>query len=88
MEDELTDQAPSEPQQPSVGAARPSTPLVLDVGEIARPDLGTLDALCQIVLEGRRSGCEVRLRGAGRELLELLDLAGLRSVLAGRRQAG
>jgi ABC-type transporter Mla MlaB component len=84
MEDDLTDHAPSEPQQPPVVAARSPTPFFLDVGKVARPDLGTLDALCRVVLEGRRTGCEVRVHRAGQELLELIDLAGLGSVLCGR----
>jgi ABC-type transporter Mla MlaB component len=45
------------------------------------PDLVTIDALVRLQLAARRHGCQVRLRRASRELLELLDLMGLRDVL-------
>jgi ABC-type transporter Mla MlaB component len=87
MKDELTDHAASRSQQqPSARTARPATPVVLEVGGIGRPDFGTIDALCRVVLEGRRSSCNVRLRGVVPELCELIELAGLGSVLPGRRE--
>ena len=43
--------------------------------------IGTVDALARLQLAMRRLGLELRLRDASRELLELLDLAGLTEVL-------
>ncbi|HEV2755224.1 MAG TPA: STAS domain-containing protein [Actinomycetota bacterium] len=54
--------------------------VVCDVEGIA-PDAVALDALARLQLTARRRGGEIRLRGATRELRELLDLAGLCYVL-------
>jgi len=51
-------------------------------------DAVTADALCRLQLAARRTGCEVRLLGASRELRELLDLMGLRDVLPADDDAG
>jgi ABC-type transporter Mla MlaB component len=45
------------------------------------PDAVTVDALARLQLGARRSGCQVRLRNASPELLELLGFLGLRDVL-------
>jgi ABC-type transporter Mla MlaB component len=45
------------------------------------PDAVTVDALCRLQLAASRCGCQVRLRHASRELLELVELMGLRDVL-------
>jgi ABC-type transporter Mla MlaB component len=45
------------------------------------PDAVTVDALARLQLGARRTGCEVRLRNASPELLELLGFMGLRDVL-------
>jgi len=45
------------------------------------PDAVTVDALARLQLGAKRHGCQVRLRGASDELLELLVLMGLRDVL-------
>ena len=45
------------------------------------PDAVTADALARLQLAAGRRGCQVRLRGASRELLELLAFMGLRDVL-------
>jgi hypothetical protein len=58
---------------------RPS-PLHCDVRGLA-PDVLTIDSLARLQLAARRLGLEVALRGASPELLDLLDLCGLRSVL-------
>ena len=58
---------------------RPS-PLVCDVHALAADAL-TVDALARLQLAARRVGHELALGGASRELLELLDLCGLRGVL-------
>jgi ABC-type transporter Mla MlaB component len=46
-----------------------------------KPDAVTVDALARLQLAARRSGCTVRLRGASRELLELVAFMGLQDVL-------
>ena len=45
------------------------------------PDAVTVDALARLQLAARRHGCQVRLRNASGELLELLAFVGLRDVL-------
>ena len=45
------------------------------------PDAVTVDALARLQLAARRQSCQVRLRNASIELLELLDFMGLRDVL-------
>jgi ABC-type transporter Mla MlaB component len=45
------------------------------------PDAVTIDALARLQLAARRHGCQVRLRHASPELLELLDFMGLTDVL-------
>lgn len=47
------------------------------------PDAVTVDALARLQLAARRYGCEVRLRHASSELLELVSFMGLRDVLPG-----
>jgi ABC-type transporter Mla MlaB component len=44
-------------------------------------DGATVDALARLQLAARRTGCQVRLRGASPELLRLLDFLGLADVL-------
>ncbi len=45
------------------------------------PDAVTVDALARLQLAARRHGCQVRLREASSELLELVDFMGLTDVL-------
>ena len=45
------------------------------------PDAVTADALARLQLAAGRRGCQVRLRGASSELLELLAFMGLADVL-------
>jgi ABC-type transporter Mla MlaB component len=45
------------------------------------PDAVTVDALARLQLAARRAGCQVRLRGASAELLELVAFMGLSDVL-------
>jgi ABC-type transporter Mla MlaB component len=45
------------------------------------PDGVTIDALARLQLGARRHGCQVRLRNASSELLELVAFMGLRDVL-------
>jgi hypothetical protein len=46
------------------------------------PSAVTVDALARLQLAARSYGCQVRLRGAGPMLLDLVALMGLRDVLA------
>lgn len=48
------------------------------------PDAVTVDALAQLQLAARRRGCQVRLRHASAELLELVAFMGLTDVLPDR----
>jgi ABC-type transporter Mla MlaB component len=45
------------------------------------PDAVAADALARLQVAAGRRGCQVRLRGASNELLELLHFMGLRDVL-------
>ena len=63
---------------------------LLDAGEVEvafcdvrgiDPDAVTVDALCRLQLAACRHGCQVRLRNASTELIELVDFMGLRDVL-------
>ncbi len=45
------------------------------------PDAVTVDALARLQLAARRYGCQVRLRNASDELLELVAFMGLHDVL-------
>jgi ABC-type transporter Mla MlaB component len=45
------------------------------------PDAVTIDALARLQLAARRHGCQVRLRHASDELLDLVGFMGLRDVL-------
>ncbi|MDQ2984229.1 MAG: STAS domain-containing protein [Actinomycetota bacterium] len=51
-----------------------------DVSRV-EPDGVTIDALARLQLAARRHGCQVRLRHASSELLELVGFMGLRDVL-------
>ena len=48
-----------------------------------RFDLAVVEELARLQLAARRMGYSIRLRGAGVELSDLLDLAGLGEVVAG-----
>ncbi len=47
------------------------------------PDAVTVDALARLQLAAQRHHCQVRLRDASAELLELVAFLGLRDVLPG-----
>ncbi len=51
-----------------------------DVRDVT-PDAATIDALARLQLVAGRNGCQVRLRGASPELLELVAFLGLADVL-------
>ena len=52
-----------------------------DLGELAEADAATIDALARLQLAARRHACQVRLRNASGELLELVAFLGLEDVL-------
>src|SRR5688572_3571115 len=52
-----------------------------DVGAVAEPDAGTVEALARMQLTARRLGGRVMLRNACGELRDLLMLSGLSDVL-------
>jgi ABC-type transporter Mla MlaB component len=60
-----------------------ATVAVCDVGGVD-PDAVTVDALARLQLAAGRLRCQVRVRGASSELLELVDLMGLADVLPDR----
>ncbi|MGW6919179.1 STAS domain-containing protein [Kitasatospora sp. NPDC054939] len=64
----------------STSTAHPKT-LICDVTALDGCDLPALDALARLRLALRRHGLELRLRGAGGDLRELLALTGLAGVL-------
>jgi len=51
-----------------------------DVRDVT-PDAATVDALARLQLAAGRNGCQVRLRNASPELLELVSFLGLADVL-------
>jgi ABC-type transporter Mla MlaB component len=54
---------------------------VCDVGPLVEADAVAIDALALLQLLARRLGCQVRLRQASDELLDLLAFMGLRDVV-------
>lgn len=47
----------------------------------SRPDLAVIDALARLALTARRLGGAITVRGAGPELLALIDFVGLDDVI-------
>lgn len=58
-----------------------ATDAVCEVGALGRPTVVTVNALARLQLVARRHGCRIRLRGAGPELLMLLELVGLTDIV-------
>jgi ABC-type transporter Mla MlaB component len=54
--------------------------VLCDVGGV-EPDAVTVDALCRLQVAARRYGCQVRLRHASDDLLDLVAFMGLSDVL-------
>jgi ABC-type transporter Mla MlaB component len=54
--------------------------VLCDVCDV-EPDAVTVDALARLQLAARRTGCQVRLRGASKELCELVTFMGLADVI-------
>ena len=55
--------------------------IIVDAAAIAHPGPETVDALARLRLYAGRAGIAIELRNAGRELVDLLQLAGLAAVL-------
>jgi ABC-type transporter Mla MlaB component len=58
-----------------------TTPIVFCDVQGVRADAAVVDALARLQLAARRQHCQVRLRGASRELRELVAFMGLGDVL-------
>ena len=61
---------------------------ICDVGMVDRPGAAAVDLLCRIRLITRRMGLGIEIRGASRELSELLFLMGLCDVVPVARSGG
>jgi len=61
-------------------ARHPATTVLCDVDGV-EPDAVTVEALARLQLVARRNGCQVRLRNASRELVDLVEFMGLADVL-------
>jgi anti-anti-sigma factor len=55
--------------------------IVCDLGSVSQSDVAVVDALCRMRLAARRRGCQLRLRNASRDLIELVFLIGLTDVM-------
>jgi anti-anti-sigma regulatory factor len=55
--------------------------LICDVRAVAEPDAATVDALARVQLLVKRLGREMRIRGVGDQLRELILFMGLDDVL-------
>jgi ABC-type transporter Mla MlaB component len=62
-----------------------ATVALCDLRRVA-PDAVTVEALARLQLAARRSGCVVRLRNAGDELVELAAFMGLHDVIPAARE--
>jgi ABC-type transporter Mla MlaB component len=60
---------------------QPMRTLSVDVGGL-KADAATVDALARLAIRLRRLGYHIRLRRPSRELVELIELAGLSDTLA------
>jgi hypothetical protein len=60
---------------------RPDGAWAVTVETPAPPDLGTVDALARLQLAVARAGGRIRVHGATADLRQLLDLAGLATVV-------
>jgi anti-anti-sigma factor len=60
---------------------RDARQIVCDVGAVFRSDVAVVDVLCRMRLAARRRGCQLQVRDASTELLDLLSLVGLSDVI-------
>lgn len=66
----------------------PARFVICDVGGLVAPDAVALDVICRIRLGARRFRARLRLRRAAPELVDLIDLVGLRDILSRRARSG
>jgi len=57
--------------------------VVIDLGAVRAPDAVTVDAMARLALTARRLGCDVELRDAPADLVDLLAFTGLDTVVGG-----
>lgn len=62
-------------------AVEPGAPVTCDVGNLAGPDLVTINALARLQLVAGRRGRSIRLQNASRSLVELIRFVGLDDVV-------
>jgi ABC-type transporter Mla MlaB component len=55
--------------------------IVLDCAALAEADAGQLEGITRLCLRSKRRGCTLRLANPSEGLLELIEFAGLASVL-------
>jgi ABC-type transporter Mla MlaB component len=65
----------------SILRTKPAEVVTCDVRDLSNPDLATIDGLARLQLTARRLGGSIRLCNARRELVELLELAGLQEAV-------
>jgi ABC-type transporter Mla MlaB component len=65
----------------SILAMRPAEVVTCDVRRLTNPDLVTIHRLARLQLTARRLGRSIHLCNARRELIELLELAGLQEAV-------
>ena len=65
-----------QPRSPPAKAA-----LICDVSAIVDPDLGVVDRLARLKLAAQRAHRRLRVEGASRDLVDLLELVGVWEVL-------
>ena len=62
-------------------ATSQATTAICDVGTV-EADAVTVEALARLQLAAKRYGCQIRLRRASPDLLDLVEFMGLQDVLA------
>jgi len=62
-------------------SAAPGAPVTCDVGNVAAPDLVTVNALARLQLVAERRGRSIRLQQPSPVLVELIRFVGLEDVL-------
>jgi hypothetical protein len=55
--------------------------VILDCGPLKEPTAATIDQIASLQLAARRSSCELKLRNANPDLMELIGYVGLGGVL-------
>ena len=55
--------------------------VILDCACVGEPDIATIERIARLQVALRRRGCELRLRGAGAALVDLIAFSGLAGVL-------